>query len=134
LDASKYIAEVTLAMIYNLDVENTLQERAKFYGEMVEAEVKKAFEVKDKPTNEAIAHLGASCDVEGGLASTIYLLLNYHDDFDALLQANTLAGGDTSARAMVAGMVVGARYGFEAIKPTWIESLKDYKKLNELIT
>ena len=133
LDASKYIAEVTLAMIYNLDVENTLQERAKFYGEMVEAEVEKAFEVKDKPTNEAISHLGASCDVKGGLASTVYLLINYHNDFEALLQANSLAGGDTSARAMVAGMIVGARYGFEAIKPVWIEDLTDYQKINELI-
>ena len=133
LDASKYIAEVTLAMIYNLDVENTLQERAKFYGEMVESEVAKAFEVKDKPSNEAIASLGASCAVEGGLASTIYLLINYHNDFEALLKANTLAGGDTASRAIVSGMVVGARYGFEAIKPTWIEELTDYQQLNELI-
>jgi len=133
LDASKYIAEVTLAMIYNLDVESTLKERAKFYGKEVEEEVEKAFKMKDKPSNEAIKALGASCDVTGGLASTIYLLLNYHNDFDALLKANVLAGGDSAARAMVAGMVVGARYGFEAIKPSWIEELNEYEALNRLI-
>ena len=133
LDSSKYIVEVTLAMIYDLDVETTLKERAKFYGDMVETEVNKAFEARDMPSNDAIKLLGQACGVQGALASTVYLLLNYHDDFDALLKANVLAGGDSAARAMVAGMVVGARYGFEAIKPSWIEEIHDYKKLNELI-
>ena len=134
LDASKYIVEVTLAMVYNLDVEKTLKERAKFYGEAVEAEVTKAFEVRDIPTNEAIKTLGASCGVNGALASTVYLLLNYHHDFEALLKANILAGGDSASRGMVAGMIVGARYGFEAIKPSWIEEINDYTLLNDLIS
>ena len=133
LDASKYIAEVTLAMIYNLDVIKTLEERAKFYGEGVEEEVRKAFEIREKPSNEAIEVLGNSCNVTGGLAATIYLLINYHDDFEALLKANLLAGGDSAARGMVAGMIVGARYGFETIKPSWIESLNEYEALNGLI-
>jgi ADP-ribosylglycohydrolase len=134
IDASKYIAEVTLAMIYNLDVENTLLERAKFYGEAVEAEVEKAVALKDKPANVAMKALGTGSNVEGALASTIYLLFNYHDDFDKLLEVNLEAGGATSARAMVAGMVIGARYGFEKIRPEWIEELKAYEKLNELIS
>ena len=134
LDSSKYIVEVTLAMIYDLDVETTLKERAKFYGEMVETEVNKAFEARDMSPNAAIKLLGQACGVQGALASTVYLLLNYHDDFDALLKANVLAGGDSAARAMVAGMVVGARYGFEAIKPSWIEELNDYEELNQLIS
>ena len=133
LDGGKYIAEVTLAMIYNLDVISTLQERAKFYGEGVEAEVEKAFAVKDKPCNDAIKELGRDCNVTGGLASTIYLLINYHDDFEGLLKANVLAGGDSAARGMVAGMIVGARYGFETIKPLWIEELNEYEALNKLI-
>ena len=91
IESSKYIAEVTLAMIYNLDVENTLKERSKFYGEMVEEEVEKAFNL------------------------------------------NKQAGGATSARAMVAGMVIGARYGFEKIQPTWIKNIHEYEKIQKLI-
>jgi len=134
IEASKYIAEVTLAMIYNLDISNTLQERAKFYGEMVESEVEKAFALKDKPASVALNILGINPEVEGGLASTIYLILNYHDNFDKLLEINSEAGGDTSSRAMVAGMVIGARYGFEKIKPSWIEGIKEYPALNNLIS
>ena len=133
IDTSKYIVEVTLAMIYNLDVETTLKERAKFYGTLVDAEVQKAFELKDMPSNEAINLLGATCGMQGALASTIYLLINYHHDFEELLKANVLAGGDSAARGMVAGMIVGARYGFEAIKPSWIKELNDYEPLNEVI-
>jgi len=134
IEASKYISEVTLAMIYNLDVENTLIERAKFYGEMVEAEVEKALALKDKPANVALKTLGTSNQLEGALASTIYLLLNYHDDFEKLLEVNLEAEGDSSARAMVAGMVIGARYGFEKIKPKWIEDLSAYEKIKKIIS
>ena len=133
IDASKYIAEVTLAMIYNLDLRKTLLERAKFYGEAVEAEVAKAQAVQDKPANVAMSILGTGSNVEGALAATVYLLLNHHDDFETLLQNNLEAGGDVSSRAMVAGMVLGARYGFEKIQPEWIEEINSYEKLNTLI-
>ncbi|CAA6807572.1 MAG: ADP-ribosylglycohydrolase [uncultured Sulfurovum sp.] len=133
IDASKYITEVTLAMIHNLDVVTTIKERAAFYGETVNTAVNAAFEAKDIPTNEAIRALGRTCDIKDALASTIYLLINYYDDFEALLKANVLAGGDSAARGMIAGMILGARYGFEAIKPSWIEELNEYEKLNHLI-
>jgi len=133
IDASKYIAEVTLAMIYNLDVENTLLERAKFYGEEVKDEVEKALALKDKPVNVALSALGTHSHVHGALASTIYLLLNYHNDFETLLKVNREAGGDVSARAMIAGMIIGARYGFKHIQPLWIEELEEYQTLTSLI-
>jgi ADP-ribosylglycohydrolase len=133
IDASKYIAEVTLAMIYNLDVEKTLLERAKFYGKEVETEVEKAVALKDKPVNVALSTLGTDSHVQGALASTIYLLLNYHDDFETLLKVNLEAGGDSPARAMTAGMVIGARYGFQAIQPTWISDITSYQSIKTLI-
>ena len=133
IDTSKYMAEVTLAMIYNLEVANTLQERAKFYGKEVEAQVEKGFELKDKPRKTVLRELGPGSDIEGALALTIYLLLNHHNDFSVLMQENLKAGGDASGRAMVMGMIVGARYGFEAIQPTWIEELFEYQTIKELI-
>jgi len=134
IETSKYIAEVTLAMVYNLDVKNTLQERAKFYGERVESEVEKALSLQDKPDAIALKMLGTQSNIEGGLASTIYLILNYHNDFEKLLEVNLEAGGAVLERAMVAGMVIGARYGFEKIKPSWIENIHEYQKLNQLIS
>ena len=133
IDTSKYIAEVTLALIYNLDIENTLQERAKFYGKEVEAQVAKAFELKDKPRKMVLRELGTASDIKGALALTLYLILNYHQDFNQLIQENLKAGGDAAARGMVAGMIVGARYGFEEIKPSWIKDIKEYAQLNKLI-
>jgi ADP-ribosylglycohydrolase len=78
--------------------------------------------------------LGTENSIESGLASTIYLLLNYHNNFEKLLEVNLEAGGATSARSMIAGMVIGARYGFETIQPTWIKNIHEYQKLNSLIS
>jgi len=133
IDTSKYIAEVTLAMIYNLDVPNTLHERAKFYGKEVESEVEKGFKLKDEPLKVVLKELGTGSDIEGGLALTIYFLLNHHENFSTLMQENLKAGGDATARGMVMGMIVGARYGFETISPLWIENIAEYSTLQKLI-
>ena len=133
IDASKYVAEVTLAMIYNLDVANTLQERAKFYGKEVEVEVEKGFKLREKPLKMVLRELGTGSDIKGALALSVYFLLNYHDNFSTLMQENLKAGGDAAARGMVMGMIVGARYGFEAISPLWIEEVSEYPTLQKLI-
>lgn len=133
IDASKYITEVTLAMIYNLNMTNTLKERSKFYGEEVEEQVNQAFKLQDAPLEEALRTFGNGTGVKNALALTIYFLLNYHEDFEQLLKVNLQAGGESKARAMVAGMIVGAKYGFEAIKPICIKEIKEYSMIHELL-
>ena len=81
-----------------------------------------------------LRELGTGSDIKGALALTVYLLLNYHDNFSTLMQENLKAGGDAAARGMVAGMIVGARYGFESIQPTWIKEVSEYSQLKNLIT
>ncbi len=37
--------------------------------------------------------------------------------------ANTAAGGDSAARGLLTGMILGARGGFDVIPKEWIEPL-----------
>jgi len=83
--------------------------------------------------------VGKASPTEGTLPGSVYFILKYANQKDALktaLQANTMVGGDNASRAIAIGMVLGAYNGVEAIPKEWKESLDqwDYceKMLNKL--
>jgi ADP-ribosylglycohydrolase len=44
-----------------------------------------------------------------------------------------MAGGDSAGRGLVAGMILGAHLGLEAIPPRWLSELKAYDRIVELM-
>ena len=62
---------------------------------------------KDKNTSKAILNFGQSCPVDGGFQCVIHLLAKY-DNYKDIMLANSRAGGDSSARAMIIGMLMGS--------------------------
>jgi ADP-ribosylglycohydrolase len=44
-----------------------------------------------------------------------------------------MAGGDSAARGMVVGMVLGAHLGLDAIPDAWLSALKPYRRIIELL-
>lgn len=77
----------------------------------------------DNQAVTAIAALGQSCSSKFGLPSSLYLIMKYEDNYRAAMKANILAGGDSAARGMVVGMVLGAYCGYEALPKDWLEDL-----------
>lgn len=71
----------------------------------------------------AISAIGQSCSSEFGLPSSLYLILKFEEDYRAAMKANILAGGDSAARGMVVGMVLGAYHGYEALPEDWLKDL-----------
>ena len=46
---------------------------------------------------------------------------------------NVMAGGDSAARGLVVGMILGAHLGFEAIPSEWLSGLKRYQYIVDLL-
>jgi len=46
---------------------------------------------------------------------------------------NIMAGGDSAARGMAAGMVIGAHSGLEGIPPHWLSEMNQYRKIMDLM-
>ena len=67
---------------------------------------------------------GKSTAVGHSFPAALYFVLRYAaDGFKHVVQANVLVGGDSSARAVPIGMVIGAYYGRSGIPGGWIQSL-----------
>jgi ADP-ribosylglycohydrolase len=75
----------------------------------------------NEESTQVISSFGASCGVKGCLPSVLHLILKYQDDFETAMRANVYAGGDSAARGMVVGMILGAALGEQ--KVSWRDQL-----------
>jgi len=84
-------------------------------------------------TRQAIAEFGQMCEVEAALPATIHLLAKYEDNFKEALVENIMAGGDSAARGMLVGLVLGCFHGMSVIPEQWILDMIQYEELGRLI-
>jgi ADP-ribosylglycohydrolase len=82
---------------------------------------------------QTIAAFGQSCDTRHAFPAVVHLLGKYEGDLKEALIQNVMAGGDSAARGMVVGMVLGAHLGLDAIPGEWLSALKRYRHILQLL-
>jgi ADP-ribosylglycohydrolase len=85
--------------------------------------VRRGMKSRGDDSRGAIARFGQMCSVEAALPGTIHLICTYETDFSRALIENVRAGGDSAARGMLLGMVLGAHAGTEALPSRWLDEL-----------
>jgi ADP-ribosylglycohydrolase len=83
-------------------------------------------------TRQAISDLGQACEIEVAFPATVHLLARYPDDLKTALAENVMAGGDSAARGMLVGLLLGAYTGSNAIQP-WIEGMQARQEIETLV-
>lgn len=76
--------------------------------------------------------IGKASPTEGALPASLYIALKYKDDLPRALQVNANIGGDSAARGIVIGMLLGAIHGRKALPVQWLETLNSYKEVHDL--
>jgi ADP-ribosylglycohydrolase len=131
IDAAEFIARTALLLAQGVSVENALRTATglPFRTLQPQTYLKKAEQVLELSTHEAVDQLGQSCSIEKALPSVFFLLLKHGDDLEKALVQNVMAGGDSAARGMVLGIILGAAHGVRAIPERWIEHLSARAKI-----
>ncbi len=88
----------------------------------------------EENTRQAIRSFGQMCDAEAGFPGVVHLVAKYEDRFEVGLVENTMAGGDSSARGILFGAVVGAHLGMSAIPNHWLSELEAKERIRSLIS
>jgi ADP-ribosylglycohydrolase len=112
-------------------MENVL--KAHFADSPIASLVTMGLESHDRDTRETIAEFGQMCSVEAGLPGAVHLITRYADDFKTAMVENVMAGGDSSARGMITGMVLGAAHGMVAIPDAWQTGMTASKQIRALL-
>lgn len=63
----------------------------------------------------------------------VHLIAKYEDNLEEALVQSVMAGGDSAARGMAVGTVLGARLGDESIPGQWLSGLKKRGEIMELL-
>jgi ADP-ribosylglycohydrolase len=99
----------------------------------ITAWVQAGLESKDMDSVVAIARFGQSCHTPEAFPGVIHLVVRYENDLkEALIQA-VMAGGDSAARGMMAGMLIGAYQGPESLPTDWLSGLRKRKEITALL-
>ncbi len=130
--SSLYFAEVAYHVMQGVPLEETLLHTAKEYDEMIQIWVSEGFESRLRPTIDVIGHFGQSCGVVSGFPGVIHLLVKHQDSYEFAMLENAKAGGDSAARGLIVGTILGALHGINAIPQRWIDSLAHAQEIEKL--
>ncbi len=85
--------------------------------------------MEDRSVHEAVQEFGPMCAVNAALPGAVYTAIRHADNLEEALIETVMAGGDSAARGMVVGMVLGAAHGKAAIPLRWLEALVKYREI-----
>ncbi|MBE0555768.1 MAG: ADP-ribosylglycohydrolase family protein, partial [Proteobacteria bacterium] len=96
----------------------------RFPGSPLAALVKDGITAKGDESVAAIGRFGRNCYAPAAFPGVIQIVTRYENDMkEALIQA-VMAGGDSAARGMSVGMLLGAHLGEAAIPAPWLAGLE----------
>jgi ADP-ribosylglycohydrolase len=106
---------------------------ANFKNTPIEESVSLGIESKAEDTRAVIAEFGQACSFQVAFPSTIHLIVKYEDNPKEALIENVMAGGDSSSRGMLVGMVLGAYAGLDAISEDWKQQMNENNRIENLL-
>jgi ADP-ribosylglycohydrolase len=119
LQSADFFANLLLLVLENNEIEKSILELKNSYDSFFQEMIEKGINSKNSDTFETIRTFGPACDINSGFSGVIHLLCKY-DNLKDMLVANSKAGGDTSARAMIASVILLANKQINEIPKNWL--------------
>lgn len=135
IDASDFFARVTWKVLEGETPISAIREvkEEHFSQSLLGQWTAEGLESTRSDTRSAILKFGQFCYVERAFPSVVHLIGKYEGNLREALVENVMAGGDSAARGLVVGMILGAHLGFEAIPSEWLSGLKRYQHIVDLL-
>lgn len=80
-------------------------------------------------SRDTVKAFGQACTIASALPGAVHLILAYEMDFTEAMVQNVMAGGDSAARGMAIGMVLGAHHGLDGLNDGWLAELAAYREI-----
>ncbi|APW65201.1 hypothetical protein LPB137_04760 [Poseidonibacter parvus] len=119
INASKFFAKVLLESLESKEIETILLELKEQSDSHIQGLISRGIASKAEDTFDTIRTFGPACDVDEGFSGIIHLLSKYSNLKDMLI-CNAKAGGDSSARGMIASVILMANKSIKQIPQNWL--------------
>lgn len=95
--------------------------------------LRNSLETTAMDSRDAIGQFGQMCGTSAALPGAMHLVLTYQDNLQEALIQNVMAGGDSAARGLVVGMVVGAYQGMDGLNDGWLRDMRATAAITEYL-
>ena len=133
IDGAEFFARVTVRVLQGAAPVAAINKVVKdgFSREPLGKWVNDGLDSVEKDTRQVMLDFGQMCEMYAALPGVIHLIGKYENNLRQALIENAMAGGDSAARGLVAGMILGAHLGREAIPRRWLTEMKAYERIVE---
>jgi len=124
-DVAEFVTRTVLALREGVGMLAALEIAAQADYRDLDAKdaMRRARQQMDRDPLSAGQALGLACDVRQALPLTLCLALKFADAPREALIQNAMAGGDSAARGLLLGLLMGAAHGRAWLPQEWIEGL-----------
>ncbi|WP_448874101.1 ADP-ribosylglycohydrolase family protein [Desulfobulbus propionicus] len=135
LAGAEFIAKVAFEMLRGANPDAAMEQALEEGVADIDLDIRlrSALDSGVKESRTVIRQFGQMCGVAAALPGAVHLVLRYPDDLRTALIENVMAGGDSAARGLVVGMLLGARLGEEAIPESWLRGMRAYARIIDLL-
>jgi ADP-ribosylglycohydrolase len=95
--------------------------------------VKDGIARKDEASVAAMGSFRRNCYTPSAFPGVVQIVARYERDLREALIQNVMAGGDSAARGMAIGMLLGAHLGETAIPAPWLAELERTEEIRSLL-
>ncbi len=134
--AAEFLARVTYSVLHGIIPRAAIEDAldAGVSDMDLDMRIRGALEITSVDSREVIAGLGQMCGAANALPAAVHLIVTHAHDLEKALIENTMAGGDSAARGLAVGMVLGAHLGMDAIPQHWLTEMQQYEQSVKLLT
>jgi ADP-ribosylglycohydrolase len=104
-----------------------------FHSDPFNEWIQMGLESTGRESRQAILDLGQMCEIPAAFPGVVHLIAKYENDLKTALVENVMAGGDSAGRGLLVGLVLGAHLGMEAIPPEWLNAMKAYPQIVDML-
>lgn len=134
-DSAEFFAMVALMVLKGAPPVKALVEVTdeRFANTAISRWVAAGLESKNGESVSVISKFGQSCHTNEAFSGVVHLIAKYENDLEKALVQAVMAGGDSAARGMMVGMVLGAHLGSEALPEKWVSDMARCKEIDALL-
>jgi len=134
VEAARFLARAATALLDGADIREAFSlAKANADDAQLASWVDLGLAAAGKDTVSTVAAFGQSCHIDHAFPSVVQIAVSYENDLKGALVASVMAGGDSAARNLALGMLLGARLGMEAVPKTWLAGLKRHADIENLL-
>ena len=135
VESAAFFAEVSFRVLGGLTPMKALKETAgeNFADTPLSSWVKAGLQSAGDDSVQAITRFGQTCHTPEAFPGVVHLIAKYESDLKEALVQSVMAGGDSAARGMMAGMVLGAHSGAGSLPEEWVSALRKEQQIAQLL-